>query len=88
MKELIKTTRSIPTAERNMAICYRLFEQSGEGQCRYGVVVEDQHTGECAIVEDVTSKRDRAEQLLALLERGQVTPMSLQEIVEDFVAES
>lgn len=87
MKELMKTVQSIPAAEQNLAICYRLFEHSGEECSRYGISVENQHTGECAVVEDVTSKRERAEQLLSLLARGQVTPVSLLEIVEDFVAQ-
>lgn len=87
MKELMKTTGAIPTEGKELAICYRLFEQSGEGASHFGVAVEDQYTGECAVVEDVTTRRERAEQLLNLLERGQVTPVSLLEIVEDFVAE-
>lgn len=88
MKELMKTVCAIPAAGQSLSICYRLFEHSGEGCCRYGVSVEDQNTGACAVVEDVTSRRERAEQLLSLLARGQVTPVCLMDVVEDFVAEA
>lgn len=86
MKELRKTTENMQWMGQEQMICYRLFEQPGEGRSCYGVSVENPNTGEYAVVEDVTLERDRAEQLMDLLTVGQVTPVSLREIVEDFIA--
>ena len=67
-------------------LCYRMFEHTEDGVSHYGVSVENERTGEFSHVEDVTTQKQQAEQLLDLLAQGQVTAVSLKEIVEDFVA--
>ncbi len=86
MIEHIMTGR-IEQAGYTMEMRYRMFEHPGEGKNRFGLSVENLSTGECAAVWDVTSSRAEAERLLGLLARGQVTLVSLREVVEDFVAQ-
>lgn len=62
---------------------YRLLVEAGE-PCRYGVAVLDRN-GDCARVRDVTTRRERAEQMLELLRRNLVTPVTLREVVEDLL---
>lgn len=82
-----KQFASITVEGAHIPLCYRLFEHTEAGVSHYGVSVENERTGEFSHVEDVTTRREHAEQLLSLLARGQVTTVSLREIVEDFVAE-
>lgn len=62
---------------------YYLLEEPGQ-PCRYGVAVLDRG-GERAAVRDVTSLRERAEEVLALLARNLVTPVTLRDVVEDLL---
>lgn len=62
---------------------YRLLVESGQ-PCRYGVAVLDRD-GDCARVRDLTTRRARAEQVLELLRRNLVTPVTLRDVVEDLL---
>lgn len=62
---------------------YYLLEEPGQ-PCRYGVAVLDPG-GDRAAVRDVTSLRSRAEEVLTLLARNLVTPVTLRDVVEDLL---
>ncbi len=85
MTERIMTGR-IERDGYSMEMHYRMFEHPGEGKNRFGLSVENVSTGECSAMWDITSSKAEAEQLLTLLARGQVTLVSLRDVVEDFIA--
>ena len=62
---------------------YQLLVEEGE-PCRYGVAVLDRD-GESVRVRDLTTRRERAEQVLELLRRNLVTPVTLGDVVEDLL---
>lgn len=62
---------------------YRLLVESGQ-PCRYGVAVLDRD-GDSARVRDLTTRREWAEQVLELLRRNLVTPVTLGDVVEDLL---
>lgn len=87
MHTIMTAEETIRTGDRDITVSYELLEHLEEGECRYGVSAENQNTGERAEIGDITSKRDRAEQFFNLLIVGQVTPVTLKDAAEDFVAE-
>lgn len=64
---------------------YSLLEETGR-PCRYGVAVEDRGGDrDRAAVRDVTTRRERAEEVLELLRRNLVTPVALLDVVQDLL---
>ena len=69
-------------ADRNELVC-EIFETVEEGFARYGIRVC--WRGETAEAADITTKREEALALLRLLRRGNVTPIALRDVVEDWL---
>ena len=61
-------------------IRYDLLTESG----RYGVCVE--YGGERVILSGLTAERGQAENLLRIMVRGAVTPVTARDVAEDFLA--
>ena len=51
---------------------------------RYGVSIGERG-GSCERVRDLTTRRERAEQVLSLLAQGVAAPVHLRDIVEDLL---
>ncbi len=64
---------------------YLLAEENLEGAEQYGVRVESE-TGDRAEVRKVTISSRSILELLGLLMRNTVTPVSLQDVIEDWLA--
>lgn len=62
---------------------YYLLEEPGQ-PCRFGVAVLDRG-GDHASVRDLTTRRERAEEVLELLARNLVTPVTLWDVVQDLL---
>lgn len=52
----------------------------------YGITVRNQHTGEKVTIRDVSNNQVLSEQLFDLILGGFVTPVTLKDVAEDFVA--
>lgn len=65
--------------------CQYMLLEDPENYDRYGVAVST--GGETARAEHITASREVAENLMNMLERGQVTPVTLLDVVEDFMGE-
>ncbi len=63
---------------------YQLLEDRESYDC-YGVAVS--LGDETARVEHITADREAAEHLMHMLERGRVTPVTLLDVVEDFMGQ-
>lgn len=87
MHTIMTAEETIRTGGRDITVSYELLEHSEGGESRYGVSAENQNTGERAEIGDITSVRARAEQFFNLLIVGQVTPVTLRDAAEDFVAD-
>ena len=62
---------------------YRVLEAEIEGIPRYGLCA--MRGGEAANIPDITSKREDLLALLAQLERADVPPLALRDVVEDWL---
>lgn len=74
-----------------MASClaYTLFcRTSDRDTVSYGVTIKNEITGEIGTVADITENPQTAERLFDLLLTGCVTPVSLKDVVEDFIVEN
>ena len=63
------------------------FKTGTHSDKRYGVCVSDESGQERLAVNDVTSVRDTAERLVTILARNEVTPVSLYDVVYDWICE-
>ena len=89
MKNMI--IRQDTTNSRGMAawLEYTLFCRPTERDTRsYGVAVKNEITGESASIPDITENLQTSERLFDLLLTGCVTPVSLKDVVEDFIVEN
>ena len=66
---------------------YRLEERTPDGAVRFGAAIEAVCEGArtCAQVTDICVSQEEIDQLLALLARGTATPVSLREVVDDWL---
>lgn len=87
MEVLLEETTDLILGDTHCTLRYGLLAQSVEGRNRYGVSVSNERTGERALVRDAVLSRPDAEALMARLVAGAVTPVTLRDVVEDFVAE-
>ena len=79
----VRTCRDAPLE----LMYYRLSEDAPDGTTRFGAAVEavcEEGTSR-AEVPDITTSREKIDRLLSALIRGAVTPVSLREVVEDFL---
>ena len=68
----------------DQTIRYSLLSASTEdGAEQYGVLVE--YRDEQTAIPDITTSREDAENLLSLLVQGSVTPVSVQDVVDDWL---
>ncbi len=89
MKNMIIKQNS--TNHQGMAAClaYTLFSRPNDRNTRsYGVSIENEITGELETVADITDDLCVSEKLFDLLLTGSVTPVTLKEVVEDFIVEN
>lgn len=69
---------------RELPVRYYLLEEAPDnGRRLYGILVE--HGGERISLLELTCSRRRAEALLGLLIRGCVTPVTVRDVVEDWL---
>lgn len=66
---------------------YSLLAEPAADRTRYGFSVRNETTGEETLVPDALLDPKAGERLLEKLISGGVTPVTLREVVEDFVAE-
>ena len=84
------TIRQNITIHPDMAAClqYTLFSiPTEDSRESYGVMVRNEITGETATIADITQRMDISELLFDKLLTGCVTPVTLKDVVEDFIAE-
>lgn len=79
-KTLIGTRTAADEAGRTHQFFYYRLEEKR----RYGVCIRKQN-GETAALADLTGDRRRIDALLGALLRGTVTPVSLRDVVEDWL---
>lgn len=71
------------------ALMYRLYSVVNEDGTSYGIEVKTSLFGDehCTKVDDITTRREIAEDLFEMLVRNLVLPSTLKDIVEDYVQE-
>ncbi len=88
MKQIlaIEQTASLPAGTVHLR--YRLLaETKHAGEAHYSAAAEITETGEWSAVLDLTTNRTLALEFLRRISQGAVTPVTLVEVAEDFVAE-
>ncbi len=83
MKTIQKTTIRIPTPGLDLPMTYALCQDDDR---RFAIALRNDHTGERAILADITPDPVTALALYDLLVRGGVTPVTFRDVVEDFLA--
>ena len=80
--------RMVEAEDGNLMLLFHMqLEKTERGTNAYSVLVKNECTGECAWISDITENRKEAEELFCRLIQGAVTPTTLRDVVEDFVAE-
>lgn len=88
MEQILAIDKRVAFPSETHSLRYRLLAETGpEGTAHYGVAAEILETGEHSEVHDLTTDAVLARELLRRIARGQVTPLSLREVAEDFVGE-
>lgn len=72
---------------RHWVLRYALLAEPAGERMGFGLFVCNETTGEQAMIRDALIHQCDGETLLSRLVAGRVTPVSLHEVVEDFVAE-
>lgn len=75
-------TKEISTEIGNFAISYLMTERDGQ----FGILVRNETTGEAAAAPDISPDREAVESMLALVAEGEVTPTTLMDVIEDYLA--
>lgn len=83
MKTIRKTTIHLAAPSLDLPLTYALC-QDDDGS--FAIALRSAHTGEQAIVVDITPDPVAALALYDLLVRGGVTPVTFRDVVEDFLA--
>lgn len=79
--------KDLSLGENYCRLRYSLLAEPAKDRTRYGVSVFNETTGEETVVPDALLDPNTGERLLEMLVSGGVTPMTLRDVVEDFVAE-
>ena len=87
METLLEVRNDLTSGEAHSTLRYELLAQPMAERIGYGVAVTNERTGERAVVADALTRRADAEALLRRISEGTVTPVTLWDVVEDFVAE-
>ena len=86
--EIYQTTvKDVELEGRQCRMRYSLLAEPAVDRTRYGFAVCNESTGEETVVPDALLDPRDGKRLLAKLVSGSVTPLTLREVVEDFVAE-
>ena len=84
IESVIRITTHCCEFER--VIVYQLFESEyTDGTRHFGVCIQCETTGEAAIVHDLTSNRACAKQFFHSIVQGNVTPIHLKDLAQDYV---
>lgn len=75
-------TKAVKTEAGTMEISYRLTERNAQ----YGVLIKNEATGESASAPDISPDRREIEALVERLADCNVTPTTLMDIIEDYLA--
>lgn len=67
-------------------LTYELLSETVPDRESYGIVVMDQTSGSVDMILDLTSREYTAEEFYLRLVQGRVTPTSLKDLAEDFLA--
>ena len=86
MKLLLSESRLLDTPLGELSIRYELLREEREPKY-YSVRLWNETTGERSQAPELTTDRDLALRFFEGVLRGSVTPLTLREIVEDFLAE-
>ena len=77
---------TIHDCESELIIIYQLFESEyTDGTRHFGVCIQCETTGEIATVHDLTSNRACAKQFFHSIVQGNVTPIHLKDLAQDYV---
>ena len=87
MKHILTEIRSFPTTEGTMTLRYELLAETAAGLTQYGAAVTNEGTGEQVRVMELTSDQNLASEFFDKISRGLVTPVTMRDVAEDFVAE-
>ncbi len=87
MEHIMTKTGALHTDAQTISLRYELTAQNCGGTVQYGVSVTNEGTGEQAALADLTGDLQRAQAFFARISSGLVTPVTLRETAEDFVAE-
>ena len=80
-------TKIMSTEIGTLTADYALTERTEDGITQYGIAVRLAETGEEAIVEGISPNREAVEALLEAVSEGGVTPVTLLDVVYDFISE-
>lgn len=72
---------------RHWVLRYALLAEPTGERMGFGLFISNETTGEQAVVHDALLHQYDGEELLSELVAGRVTPVSLHDVVEDFIAE-
>lgn len=89
MREMLLDTRKVEGETARLRCRYYVLigeKQVGNFFCEaYGVKIEDEGTGESAAFPDLTVSAKRIDELMELLLRNQVTPVGLEDVIQDWL---
>jgi len=78
---------SVSVHDRTLYLEYSLYKYSMDEFFRYSVSVTDRSSGEISVVQDITTDYFVAAQCFQRVVNGKVTPVTLLDVISDFVAE-
>ena len=88
MKYILQKKKTIQGAGEGLTLTYSLFRSTGEfGVEEYGIAIEGKGSAGRCIVPGLTTSLPLAEGYFHRLVRNDVTPLSLMDLTEDFLAE-
>ncbi len=87
MKRILTEIRTLSMGTGAVSLRYDLTAAEREGVLEYGAAVTNESSGEQAAVQGLTPDRDSAVAFFRRISGGTVTPVTLMDVAEDFVAE-
>lgn len=87
MQEIKYQERILPREADGGPLClsYTLLMDEDAEPVRYGVKITEKHSGDMAAVPDVTADETRVRELMDKLVRNSVTPVSLADVMADWL---
>ena len=88
MKTIQSATQQIHGDSTDLTLRYLLYlDRDPQNTDAYGIQIRNETTRETSNAPSLTTDYDLASSFYRRLVRGQVTPVSLAELIEDFLAE-